>query len=62
MRNAEIAVFYGDERVSRFVPTAALSDDPFITFRLRAARSAPLRTVLTNTRGQQVQAVPRLVL
>jgi len=49
-------VFYGAERVSWFAMTSALSDDPFITFRLRAGRDAPLRVLLTNSRGRQFQA------
>lgn len=52
----EMEVVYGAERVSRFTMTSALSDDPFITFRLRAAREAPLRIVLTNNRGQRFEA------
>jgi sulfur-oxidizing protein SoxY len=54
---SEVEVFHGAERVSRFVPTAALSDDPLLGFRLRAARAEPLRVVLTNTRGQRFEAV-----
>ena len=52
----DMEVFYGDERVSRFAMTPALSDDPFITFKLRARREALLRIVLTNSRGQQFEA------
>jgi desulfoferrodoxin (superoxide reductase-like protein) len=52
----QIEVFYGEERVSRFELTSALSDDPLISFRLRAGREAPLRIVLTNTRGQRFEA------
>jgi desulfoferrodoxin (superoxide reductase-like protein) len=49
-------VFYGDERVSWFSMTPALSDDPFITFRLRAVREGPLRILLVNNRGQRFEA------
>lgn len=49
-------VFYGPDRVSRFEMTSALSDDPFITFALRANREAPLRVLLVNNRGQQFEA------
>jgi sulfur-oxidizing protein SoxY len=52
----EMEVFYGEERVSRFAMTSALSDDPFITFRLRAIREAPLRIRLLNNRGQRFEA------
>jgi hypothetical protein len=49
-------VVYGDEPVSRFVLTAALSDNPLITFLLRVRREAPLQVTLTNTRGQRLEA------
>lgn len=52
----EMEVFYGDERVSRFGMTAALSDDPFITFKLRARREGLLRILLTNSRGKRFEA------
>jgi sulfur-oxidizing protein SoxY len=49
-------VFYGPERVSWFALTAALSDDPFITFALVARREGTLRVVVTNNRGQEFEA------
>ncbi len=49
-------VFYDAEPVSRFVLTSALSDNPFITFRLRARREGTVRVVLTNNRGQRFEA------
>jgi desulfoferrodoxin (superoxide reductase-like protein) len=52
----EMEVFYGEDRVSRFAMTSALSDDPFITFRLRATREASIRIRLLNTRGQRFEA------
>jgi len=52
----EMEAFFGAERVSRFATTSALSDDPFITFRLRAMREGLLRVLLTNSRGQQFEA------
>lgn len=52
----DLEVFYGAERVSRFVMTSALSDDPFITFSLRARREEPLRVLLMNNRGQRFEA------
>lgn len=56
----EMEVFSGDERVSRFVMTPALSDNPFITFKLRALREEPLRILLTNSRGQQFEATHKI--
>jgi sulfur-oxidizing protein SoxY len=49
-------VVYGDELVSRFVLTAALSDNPLITFLLRVQREGTVRVTLTNTRGQRFEA------
>jgi desulfoferrodoxin (superoxide reductase-like protein) len=49
-------VFYERDRVSRFVLTAALSDNPLITFKLRARREGAIRVTLTNTRGQRFEA------
>jgi desulfoferrodoxin (superoxide reductase-like protein) len=54
---AFMEVFYGDERVSRFVLSSALSDNPMITFKLRAVRRAPLRVTLVNTRGERFEAM-----
>jgi len=53
---ARLEVFYGAERVSHFVLTSAVSDDPFITFRLRAGREEPLKVLFTNSRGQRFDA------
>lgn len=58
----DMEVFYGDERVSRFALTPALSDDPFITFKLRASREGPLRVLVTNNRGQRFEAVEQIRL
>lgn len=50
-----VEVFYGAQPVSRFALTPALSDDPFLVFRLRADRAAPVRVVLRNSRGRSFQ-------
>jgi sulfur-oxidizing protein SoxY len=52
----ELLVYHGALPVSRFGLTAALSDDPLITFRLRAARAEPVRVIVTNSRGQRFEA------
>lgn len=52
----ELEVWYGARRVSRFALTPALSDDPFITFALRADREDPLEVRLVNNRGQRFVA------
>jgi hypothetical protein len=57
---SEVALSNGDApehevRGSRFLFTSALSDDPLITFRLRAGRGGLLRVVLTNNRGDRFE-------
>ena len=56
----EMEVVYRDARVSRFLFTSALSDDPLITFRVRAGQGGVLRAVLGNTRGQRFEALARV--
>jgi sulfur-oxidizing protein SoxY len=51
-----IEVFYDDEPVSQFLTTAALSDDPLLTFRLRVQHDGLLRVVATNNRQQRLAA------
>lgn len=53
-------VFYGDERVSLYEMTPALSDTPFITFKLRITREAPLRVVFTNSEGHRYSVAETL--
>ena len=53
---SEMEVFYDRQRVSRFVLSAALSDNPLITFKLRARPGVTVRVTLTNTRGQRFEA------
>jgi desulfoferrodoxin (superoxide reductase-like protein) len=52
----DLTAFYDHEHVSLYAMTSALSDDPFITFRLRARRGGPLRVVLRNNRGGRFEA------
>ncbi len=56
----EMEVLFGAERVSRFALTSALSDDPFITFRLRAQHEGLLRILLRNNRGQRFETTHQL--
>jgi len=57
-----VEIFYGVERVSEFVLTPAISDDPFVTFRLRAGREESLRVLFTNSRGQRFEATQAIRL
>jgi predicted secreted protein len=52
----EMDVFYGGRRVSRFVMTPALADDPLITFRLRPEDEGVLRVAFRNSRGLVLEA------
>ena len=56
----ELEVLYGEARASRFLFTSALSDDPLITFRVRAGQGGLLRALLVNTRGQRFEALARV--
>lgn len=56
----EMEVVYREARVSRFLFTSALSDDPLIAFRVRAGQGGLLRAVLGNTRGQRFEALARI--
>jgi hypothetical protein len=49
-------VFTDDARVCAFAMTAAVSDNPFITFRLRPLEEATLRVVFRNNRGARLEA------
>jgi hypothetical protein len=47
-----LEVYYGDAKVAWYEMTSALSDDPVVTFTLRAAREAPLRAVFTSSENK----------
>jgi sulfur-oxidizing protein SoxY len=51
----DMEVHYGGERVSWFSMTAALADDPLISFALLATREGPLHVLLRNNRGQEFE-------
>jgi desulfoferrodoxin (superoxide reductase-like protein) len=53
---SELVALYGGDRVSTYAMTPALSDNPFITFRLRAGDGGPLQVRLANNRGQRFEA------
>ncbi len=53
-------VFYAEERVSLYEMTSASSDTPFITFKLKIAREAPLRLVFTSSEGSPYAVEERL--
>lgn len=52
----EMKVWYGDRLVSRYEMTPAISDNPLVTFTVRASEESTIRIVVTNSRGQQFEA------
>ncbi len=57
----EMKVYYGDRVVSRYEMTPAISDNPFITFTLRATEESAIRIVMTNSLGQQFETSQKVV-
>ncbi len=53
-------VFYGGERISLYEMTPALSDNPFISFMLKAAKEALLKIVFTNSEGEKFEVAEEL--
>lgn len=51
----EMKVLYGDRLVSRYEMTPAVSDNPLVTFTVRASEESTIRIVVTNSRGQQFE-------
>jgi sulfur-oxidizing protein SoxZ len=51
-----VEVFYGDEQVSTFEMNSTSSNDPLLGFKLRADKAAAVRVVVTNHRGDTVEA------
>jgi desulfoferrodoxin (superoxide reductase-like protein) len=59
---ARMEVWYQDRQVSRYDMSPGLSDNPLITFMLRVTEEAPVRVVLTNSRGERFEARQELRL
>lgn len=55
-------VFYADRLVSRYEMTAGLSDNPFLTFKLKLSEQKPIHIVFTNSLGRQFRALQEVVL
>jgi len=55
-----VEVFYGNQRVSLFELNASTSDDPLLTFKLKADREAPLRVVVTNHEGRRFEVTEQI--
>lgn len=55
-------VFYDGNQVSLYKMTEALSDNPFIGFKLKIHKEAPLRIVFTNSQDQQFEVTENFKL
>jgi desulfoferrodoxin (superoxide reductase-like protein) len=55
-------VFYGNRSVSRYEMTSGLSDNPFLKFKLKFTEEKAVRTVFTNSLGQQFSTVMEVAL
>jgi desulfoferrodoxin (superoxide reductase-like protein) len=55
-------VFYADRLVSRYEMTPGLSDNPFLTLKLKLTEEKPIHIVFINSLGQQFRAVQEVVL
>ena len=51
-----LEMYYGEAKLGRYEMTSALSDDPIVTFTLRAEREAPLRVVFTSSEDKTYEA------
>ncbi len=49
-------VYYGEAKLLGYEMTSALSDDPIVTFTLRATREAPVRVVFASSEGKVYEA------
>jgi len=55
-------LFYDDRLVSRYEMTAGLSDNPFLTLKLKLTKEKQIQIVFTNSLGQQFKAAHEVVL
>lgn len=46
-----VEVWYGEKRISDMEVHGAISKDPYISFKVRASHSAPLKVVWKDTKG-----------
>ncbi len=52
----KMEVFFRDALVSTYEMSAALSDDPIVTFKLRASEEGPVRVVFTSSEDKVYEA------
>lgn len=51
-----LEIFYGEAKVAWYEMSSAISDDPIVTFPLKATREAPVRVVFTSSEGKAYEA------
>lgn len=44
-----LEIYYGEDKVAWYEMSSAISDDPIVTFPLKATREAPVRVVFTSS-------------
>ena len=52
----KMEVFFNDTLLSTYEMSAALSDDPIVTFKLRASEEGPVRVVFTSNEDKAYEA------
>ena len=55
-------VYYGEDLISRFRMSSAISDDPLITFKIMATKNAPIRVVFVDNLGERWEAKGKVKL
>lgn len=51
-----VDVFYGADKISTFDINSASSDNPLLSFKLKASQEAPLRVAVTNYQNTTAEA------
>lgn len=50
-----VEIYYDNELLSTFYMNSSTSDDPLLSFMLRAVKEAPIRVVVTNHKNEVVE-------
>jgi hypothetical protein len=51
-----LEIFYGEAKVAWYEMSSAISDDPIVTFPLKATSEAPVKGVFTSSEGKTYEA------
>lgn len=55
-----LEIYYGDAKIAWYEMSSAISDDPIVTFPLKATREASVRVVFTSSEGKTYEAASPL--